>query len=47
MRRVSIIVEGYTPFVRLNGRAIKGLAVEACYEALVNAGVASNLIEAF
>jgi len=47
MRRVSIIGIGCTPFGKLDGRSIKDLALEACREALADAGVAPNQVEAF
>ncbi|OUM86099.1 MAG: acetyl-CoA acetyltransferase [Bacillus thermozeamaize] len=47
MRRVSIIGVGCTPFGKLSGRSIKDLALEACREALADAGVSPDQIEAF
>ncbi|MDI3328829.1 MAG: thiolase domain-containing protein [Alicyclobacillaceae bacterium] len=47
MRRVSIIGVGCTPFGKLNGRSIKDLALQACREALADAGIAPHQIEAF
>ncbi|NGQ95198.1 thiolase domain-containing protein [Brevibacillus sp. SYP-B805] len=47
MRQVSIIGVGCTPFGKLKGRSIKDLALEACREALSDAGVAPSQIEAF
>jgi acetyl-CoA C-acetyltransferase len=47
MRAVSVIGIGTTPFGVPEGKGLKGLAVEACNEALADAGVDRREIEAF
>src|SRR4051794_33528065 len=47
MRRVSIVGVGCTRFGKLSGRSIKELALEACLDALADAGVAPHQVEAF
>ncbi len=47
MRKVSIIGVGSTPFGRLEGRTVKALAVAACRDALRDAGVDRQSIQAF
>ncbi|MBE3563490.1 MAG: thiolase domain-containing protein [Hydrogenibacillus schlegelii] len=47
MRRVSVVGVGCTRFGKLSGRSIKELALEACRDALADAGVAPHQVEAF
>ena len=47
MRKVSIIGVGTTPFGKLEGRSVKDLAVNACLEALHDAGVDRRAVQSF
>ena len=47
MRGVSIIGIGTTPFGILEGKSLKEIATFACNEAIKDAGIEKNAIEAF
>jgi len=47
LREVSIIGVGCTPFTQLEGETLKSMATAACLEAIKDAGIERNMVEAF